>query len=119
MYAYIEAIGFEVLDLTGVSTRSSRNQARPQRGPPSRTDNVAPIDHGTQHYAQLAEQAATAESRQTYVDLAHSWRRLAAELENVQSLLSTINGMVFDLPAPNEIETRRTRGTGTGYPTTS
>jgi hypothetical protein len=43
--------------------------------------------------ALLAKEATTAQSKQTFENLAQSWTRLAAELDNAQSLLNALNGM--------------------------
>jgi hypothetical protein len=40
---------------------------------------------------KLAESASTAEVRRTFVDLAHSWTKLAVELEDAGSLLTALN----------------------------
>jgi hypothetical protein len=50
----------------------------------------------------LAKEATTAQSKQLFHDLAQSWSRLAAELEDAQSLLAALNGMEFK----NALETR-------------
>ena len=41
----------------------------------------------------LAKQTANQESKQTFLSLSRSWRRLAVELEHAQALLEAINEM--------------------------
>jgi hypothetical protein len=41
----------------------------------------------------LAKEATTAQSKQTFHNLAQSWTRLAAELEQAQVLLDALNGV--------------------------
>jgi hypothetical protein len=43
----------------------------------------------------LAKEATTPQSQQTFHDLAQSWTRLTAQLEDAQSLLAALNGMEF------------------------
>jgi hypothetical protein len=47
------------------------------------------------HCSQLAETAATTELRQPFIDLAETWKRLAAELESDQALLRTLGELEF------------------------
>ena len=42
---------------------------------------------------QLAEASANAEITRTFVDLAHSWTRLALDLESAQALLVAVEDM--------------------------
>ena len=42
---------------------------------------------------RLAEASANAEITRTFVDLAHSWTRLALELESAQALLMAVEDM--------------------------
>ena len=47
----------------------------------------------------LAEEASDAQSKQTFLDLAQSWTRLAAELEDSLNLLAALSAMEFkDVP---------------------
>ena len=48
------------------------------------------------HCEQLAETVATLTGQQIFLDLARSWRRLAAELKSAQSFLALVDGMTFD-----------------------
>jgi hypothetical protein len=50
------------------------------------------------HCEQLAETVPTLTGRQIFLNLARSWRRLAAELEHAQSFLALVDGMTFDWP---------------------
>ena len=45
---------------------------------------------------RLAEQATTAETRQTFLDLAKTWTRLEGELEGAQRFLDALNGVKLD-----------------------
>jgi hypothetical protein len=47
---------------------------------------------------QLAENAATPHMRETFLSLATTWRRLAAELESASGLLNALNEIKFDRP---------------------
>ena len=55
------------------------------------------------HCEQLAETVATLTGRQIFLDLARSWRRLAAELESAQSFLTLVDGMTFDRPGKRDL----------------
>ena len=51
---------------------------------------------------RLAEQAVSPEVTRTFVDLAHSWTKLALELESAQALLAAVNDLEpTDQVAPN------------------
>lgn len=54
----------------------------------------------------LAKAATTAQSKQTFHNLAQSWSRLAAELEDAQALLNALKEVEFkNVPASsNDIE---------------
>jgi hypothetical protein len=43
----------------------------------------------------LAKEASDAQAKQMFLDLAQSWSRLAAELEDTQAFLNTLRGMEF------------------------
>ena len=47
---------------------------------------------------QLAEHAATPEMRQSFLDLAKTWTRLAGELESVHRVLDALDGPKVDGP---------------------
>jgi len=52
---------------------------------------------------RLAKEATTTQSKQTFQNLAQSWTRLAAELEQAQALLNSLNGMEFkNAPASSD-----------------
>ena len=52
---------------------------------------------------RLAKEATTTQSKQTFQNLAQSWTRLAAELEQAQALLNFLNGMEFkNAPASSD-----------------
>ena len=53
----------------------------------------------------LAKQATTAESKQTFHNLAQSWTRLATELEQAQVLLKALNGVEFK-PSPDKVTSK-------------
>ena len=51
----------------------------------------------------LAKEATTAQTKQTFQNLAQSWTRLAAELEQAQALLKALNGLEFkNAPASSD-----------------
>ena len=45
---------------------------------------------------QLAEEARSQEVARTFVDLAHSWTKLAIELESAQALLAALDEEAVD-----------------------
>jgi hypothetical protein len=51
---------------------------------------------------QLANETTNLELRRTFVDLAHHWNRIAAELDDAQALLNVLNQVTDDTSSPSQ-----------------
>jgi hypothetical protein len=53
---------------------------------------------------QMARSATTAEARESYLETAHAWEQLAAEIEGAQAFIRTMAEIVGREPEPERAE---------------